>query len=94
MQNNHSRENANSIFRNPADEESLCAILKTYVEEWGPEYVIVSVPKHWKDYGSNSLGRVRLEFSEYNRVCIRVRYPDAQSGVDINLDYAIELNHI
>ena len=33
-----------SIFKNPTDEDRLCHVLKAYVEEWGPQNVIVSVP--------------------------------------------------
>ncbi len=44
------------MFKNSCDEEKLCQVLKAYVEEWGPENVIVSVPRHWSEYSTSSLG--------------------------------------
>jgi hypothetical protein len=73
------------MFKNPQDEERLCQVLKAYVEEWGPEYVIVSVPRHWKEYSSSNLGRVRLEFVTDHTVSIRVEYDYVQ------LNYAVQL---
>ncbi len=75
-----------SIFKNPTDEDSLCHVLKAYVEEWGPQNVIVSVPNKWSDYSTDSLGLVRLEFSTADTVSIRVEY-DKQ----VQLSYAIQL---
>ena len=46
-----------SIFADPADEDRLCHALKAYVEEWGPENVVVSVPKHWQNYSPTWLGK-------------------------------------
>ena len=73
-----------SMFEYPGEEDRLCQVLKAYVQEWGPEHVIVSVPAHWDGYMGHSLGRVRLEFSTTNLISIevvcgvaRVRY-DAQ----------------
>lgn len=63
-----------SLFHDPQDEERLCQVLKAYVEEWGPENVIVSVPTGWKDYSDGRLGRVRLEFTTQRSVLIRVEY--------------------
>lgn len=63
-----------SMFRDPKDEQRLCQVLKAYVEEWGPENVIVSVPTLWKEYSGNTLGRVRLEFTTERSVIIRVEY--------------------
>jgi hypothetical protein len=74
-----------SMFKHPADEENLCQVLKAYVEEWGPENVIVSVPEHWSAYSSNSLGRVRLEFSTSNTVSIRVEYDFVRLSYNVNL---------
>src|SRR3984957_18642345 len=48
-----------SMFQDPRDEDRLCQVLKAYVEEWGPENVIVSVPEHWSEYSTSTLGRVR-----------------------------------
>ena len=74
-----------SMFNHPRDEEKLCQVLKAYVEEWGPENVIVSVPEHWSEYSSNSLGRVRLEFSTENTVSIIVEYDFVRLSYDVNL---------
>ncbi|HEY9871708.1 MAG TPA: hypothetical protein V6D08_21300 [Candidatus Obscuribacterales bacterium] len=77
-----------SMFQDPRDEEKLCQVLKAYVEEWGPENVIVSVPRHWREYSTNTLGRVRLEFSTDNTVCIRVEYDFVRLTYDVQLQAA------
>lgn len=77
-----------NMFQDPRDEERLCQVLKAYVEEWGPENVIVSVPSHWRDYGGSSLGRVRLEFSTSDRVSIRVEYEKVRIIYDVQLQVA------
>jgi hypothetical protein len=77
-----------SMFKNPRDEEKLCQVLKAYVEEWGPENVIVSVPEHWSDYSTNSLGRVRLEFATEDTVSIRVEYEFIRLKYDVQLQAA------
>ncbi len=74
-----------SMFQDPADEEKLCQVLKAYVEEWGPENVVVSVPTHWREYSGNSLGRVRLEFSTSSTVSIRVEYECVRLNYDVQL---------
>ncbi|MBY0547316.1 MAG: hypothetical protein K2W95_08495 [Candidatus Obscuribacterales bacterium] len=74
-----------SMFQDPNDEEKLCQVLKAYVEEWGPEAVIVSVPMHWKEYGGTSLGRVRLEFTTDNTVSIKVEYETIRIAYDVQL---------
>jgi hypothetical protein len=82
------RSETMSMFQDPDDEEKLCQVLKAYVEEWGPEAVIVSVPRHWKEYGGSSLGRVRLEFSTGNTVSIRVEYETVRINYDVQLQAA------
>jgi hypothetical protein len=77
-----------SMFQDPRDEEKLCQVLKAYVEEWGPENVIVSVPRHWKEYSTNTLGRVRLEFNTDNSVSIRVEYDFVRLTYDVHLQAA------
>lgn len=77
-----------SMFNNPTDEERLCQVLKAYVEEWGPENVIVSVPRHWRSYSNNSLGRVRLEFSTRDVVSIKVECGPAKVRYDVQLQAA------
>jgi hypothetical protein len=75
-----------SMFQDPKDEDRLCQVLKAYVEEWGPEHVVVSVPEHWSSYSGNTLGRVRLEFTTERSVCIRVEYDR------VRLHYGVQLN--
>ncbi len=74
-----------SMFQDPRDEEKLCQVLKAYVEEWGPENVIVSVPRHWQEYSSSNLGRVRLEFDTEASVSIRVEYDFVRLNYDVQL---------
>jgi hypothetical protein len=77
-----------SMFQDPRDEDKLCQVLKAYVEEWGPENVIVSVPEHWSEYSTSTLGRVRLEFSTENTVSIRVEYETVRLIYDVQLQAA------
>ena len=77
-----------SMFTDPRDEDRLCQVLKAFVEEWGPENVIVSVPRHWSEYSTNSLGRVRLEFCTQNTVSIRVEYDFVRLTYDVALQAA------
>jgi hypothetical protein len=76
------------MFKNTCDEEKLCQVLKAYVEEWGPENVIVSVPRHWSEYSTSSLGRVRLEFATRDTVSIRVEYDFVRLNYDVQLQAA------
>ncbi len=73
------------MFQDPRDEEKLCQVLKAYVEEWGPESVIVCVPEQWKEYSGTSLGRVRLEFDTCNTVSIKVEYQSVRLKYDVQL---------
>jgi hypothetical protein len=77
-----------SMFKDPRDEERLCQILKAYVEEWGPEHVVVSVPTHWREYSASSLGRVKLEFCTTSTVSIRVEYEAVRINYDVQLQAA------
>ena len=77
-----------SMFQDPRDEERLCQVLKAYVEEWGPEHVFVSVPRHWREYSSNNLGRVRLEFVTESVVSVRVEYEFVRLNYDVQLQVA------
>lgn len=74
-----------SIFVDPQDEERLCTVLRAYVEEWGPENVIVAVPKHWRAFCGNSLGKVRLEFVTEDMVSIRVEFYVVRLIYDVRL---------
>jgi hypothetical protein len=73
-----------AMFRDSRDEEKICQVLKAYVEEFGPENVIVALPKAWNtpDY---SLGPTRLEFTTEGTIDVRVEYGQVQ------LSYQIEL---
>lgn len=75
-----------SIFKNPTDENKICQVLKAFVEEWGPEYVVVSVPHKWRHYKADNFGLVRLEYSTADTVSIRVEYENKTQ-----LAYAVEL---
>lgn len=75
-----------SIFKNPNDEDRLCHVLKAFVEEWGPQHVIVSVPDRWSNYNTDSFGLVRLEFSTSDTVSIRVEYEN-----QVKLSYDVQL---
>ena len=77
-----------SMFNDPKDEDKICDVLRAYVEEWGPEYVIVSVPKHWREFCPNNLGRVGLEFTTENTISIRVEYNLGKVIYDMQLKAA------
>lgn len=74
-------------YRNSEAEERLCQILKAYVEEWGPENVIVSVPADWSEYSTSTLGRVLLEFNTDNSIDVRVEY-----GNKVMVRFIVTLN--
>ena len=38
------------LFEDPEGEVRFFTTLKAFVEEWGPEYVIVAVLKSWSSY--------------------------------------------
>jgi hypothetical protein len=76
---------AMSTFEDPKDEDRLCQVLRAYVEEWGPEHVIVSVPEHWREYSTTTLGRVALEFVTENSVSIRVEYDFVRVIYEVHL---------
>ena len=75
-----------SIFKNPTDEDRLCHVLKAYVEEWGPENVVVSVPHKWSNYTADNFGLVKLEYATADTVSIRVEYDN-----EVQLKYAVQL---
>jgi hypothetical protein len=63
------------MFKDPADEFKVYAILSAYTQEWGHENIVVSVPDSWREHcGPQALGRVRLEFGKRRSVGIRVDY--------------------
>jgi len=78
-----------NLFYDPKDEERLCQVLKAYVEEWGSEYVSVSVPARWKGRaGCKTLGRVRLLFDTENAVAIKVECQCARLVYEVQLRIA------
>ncbi|MBX9694710.1 MAG: hypothetical protein K2Z81_20150 [Cyanobacteria bacterium] len=74
-----------SIFQNSDDPARLCMILKTYMEEWGPENIVVFVPENWKSFSPSSLGKIRLEFDPANKVSIRVFSDNSYVSYDLDL---------
>jgi hypothetical protein len=62
------------MFQDPYDEERLCQVLKAYTEEWGPENVIIAVPRRWDGHVSRDFGKVRLRFETDDIVSISVEY--------------------
>lgn len=77
----------NSLFKSPQDEETICKVLKAYVEEHGAEAITVLVPKRWREYSNNhSLGgRINLLFSLDNSVCIQA------SSLQYSCNFIMEL---
>ena len=74
-----------TLFHDPRDEEKLCQVLRAFVEEWGAESVVVSLPRDWKYLGATCVGRVRLEFNTGNTIAINVRSDAAQIRYAVNL---------
>jgi hypothetical protein len=73
-----------TMFRDPRDEEKICQVLKAYVEEFGPENVVVALPKAWHnpDY---SLGPTKLEFTTDGTIDVRVDYGTIQLSYQVQL---------
>jgi hypothetical protein len=63
-----------TMFQDPHDEEKLCQVLKAYVGEWGPENVIIAVPRCWSGRIARDFGKVRLRFETDDLVSISVEY--------------------
>jgi hypothetical protein len=72
------------MFRDARDEERICQVLKAYVEEFGPEHVVVALPRAWQNPGY-SLGPTRLEFTTSDTIDVRVEYGT------VHLNYQVEL---
>lgn len=72
------------MFRDPHDEEKICQVLKAYVEEFGPEHVVVALPRAWNnpDY---SLGPTKLEFTTDGTIDVRVEYGPVQLSYKVQL---------
>jgi hypothetical protein len=74
------------MFQNALDQDKICQILKAYMEEWGTENVIVSLPKQWREYGSENVAGVRFEFSTSDVISIRAEYNNA---VSVHYEYQL-----
>jgi hypothetical protein len=74
-----------AMFRDPRDEEKICQVLKAYVEEFGPEHVVVALPKTWFN-SEYSLEPTRLEFTTDSTIDVRVEYGP------VRLSYQVELS--
>jgi hypothetical protein len=59
---------------NAENETKLAQVLKAFVEEWGPEFVILKLPKSWEKYRTNGFGKVKSFFVTENSVIIEVDY--------------------
>lgn len=47
------------------DERLILMVIRTLVEEWGPDQVSISVPRRWEDHiPAGYLGSVRLLFEQ------------------------------
>ena len=76
-----------SIFFDPNDENRLCQVLRAYVEEWGPDRVVISVPKKWAGIRSNGhLGNVQLRYETEQSVTIHVEQIDGSIPVCYTVD--------
>ena len=75
------------MFENQQDEETICQVLKAYMEEWGTENVIVSLPTEWRQYGTEYVAGVRFEFSTERTISIRAEYKKTVFG---HYDYELQ----
>jgi len=73
------------MFINPQDEERICRVLRAYVEEWGPENVVVALPEAWAN-PNYSLGLTKLEFTTKDSISVRVEYDNME-----RLHYQVQL---
>jgi hypothetical protein len=68
------------------NEKLILLIIRTLVEEWGPDRVIISVPRRWSEHvPAGYLGSVRLAFEE-DRDHITVR-----AGGTISRTFRLEM---
>lgn len=62
------------MYRNPEDEDNICKVLKSLVEEFGSSAVTVSLPRTWHSLGYNTVGTVKLLFETDKEIVINVNY--------------------
>jgi hypothetical protein len=67
----------------------LIAILRAYVEEWGVDDVVVTVPADWSRLGFSSLGPVPLKFCGNNMFQIAVKKGSQHFVCEMNPDALI-----
>lgn len=65
---------SNGLFVDKNGEEDCCNILKSFVEEYGPEHVTVKLPRRWKEQTDQTLGTVATEFSTESTIEFHVEY--------------------
>lgn len=73
------------MFKDPKDEEKVCQVLKSYVEECGPEAVTVKLPAKWYS-PEYTLGPTHLEFTTVDSIEIVAMLKDA-----IAYEYKLEI---
>lgn len=71
---------SNEMSFNERQEELLCQVLKAWIEEFGPEYVQVTVPMDWQ--GPDHLGKVPVFYVNDDTVGVHVRW-----NSNVALDY-------
>jgi hypothetical protein len=63
-----------AVFKEPTDEDKICQVLKAFMEEWGTENVVVSLPRDWQQYSRiENIAGVRFEFCTEASIAIRVQ---------------------
>ena len=74
-------------FCHQADQRELCQVLRALIEEWGPESVVVGVPRQWRRPQETvlSLGQVQLEYCTECTVCFHVEYNGGRLNYEAEL---------
>ncbi len=62
------------MFYSQKDEEELGRVTTALVEEYGPEYITLSLPRAWDDGVTNRVGCVRLFWHTVDTAEIEVRF--------------------
>lgn len=60
-----------TMYHDPGDKEKIAAIFRAYIQEWGTENVIVSVPKDWEVQVGKFDSSMRVEYTTAFRISIR-----------------------
>ena len=56
----------------------LLRVLRAFIGEWGPESIVVSVPRNWERFGPDSLGPVSLVYAGDDSIVIGVEHATAR----------------